>query len=49
MSHEQCSPVIVKGHKLGNLDTVDERYLEARKYLRGVLDKIGAYTGHKPA
>ena len=30
LSHEQCSPIIVKGHKLGGLDTVDQRYIEAR-------------------
>ena len=49
LSHEQCSPIVVKGHKFGGLDTVDERYIEARHYLRGVLDKYQCYTGHKPA
>lgn len=47
-SHEQCSPIIVKGHKLGGLDTVDERYIEARKYFRGMLAKLNCYSGHKP-
>lgn len=47
LSHEQCSPIIVKGHVLGGLDTVDQRYLDARRYLRGVLDKIDGYTGAK--
>jgi sugar phosphate isomerase/epimerase len=49
LSHEQCSPIIVKGHKLGGLDVVDARYVEARKYLRGLLDKLGCYSGHKKA
>lgn len=48
LSHEQCSPIVVKGHKLGGLDTIDERYIEARGFFRGMLDKLGCYTGHKP-
>lgn len=48
LSHEQCSPIIIKGHKLGTLDTIDQRYIEARQYLRGLLNKVGCYTGHKP-
>ncbi len=48
LSHEQCSPIIVKGHKLGGLNTVDERYVESLKYFRGLLAKLGCYTGHKP-
>jgi sugar phosphate isomerase/epimerase len=48
LSAEQCSPIIEKGHRLGTIQTVDERYVESLTYLRGLLDKIGAYTGHKP-
>ena len=47
LSHEQCSPIIVKGHQLGGLDTVDERYVDARNYFRGMLDKLGCYSGKK--
>jgi sugar phosphate isomerase/epimerase len=47
LSHEQCSPIIVKGHKLGGLDTIDERYLEAHSFFRGMLAKLDCYTGHK--
>ena len=47
LSHEQCSPIIVKGHKLGTLQTIDERYIESRQYFRALLDKLGCYTGHK--
>ncbi|MCI0538585.1 MAG: sugar phosphate isomerase/epimerase [Verrucomicrobiales bacterium] len=48
LSHEQCSPIIVKGHRLGGLDTVDQRYLDARNYFRGVLAKLNCYSGRKP-
>jgi sugar phosphate isomerase/epimerase len=47
LSHEQCSPIIVKGHKLGTLDVIDQRYIDAHKYLKGLLLKYGCYTGHK--
>jgi sugar phosphate isomerase/epimerase len=47
LSHEQCSPIIVKGHKLGGLDTIDARYIESRNYFRGLLKKLDCYTGHK--
>jgi sugar phosphate isomerase/epimerase len=47
-SHEQCSPIIAKGHVLGNLGIIDQRYVEARNYFRQTLTKFGCYTGHKP-
>jgi len=47
-SHEQCSPIIVKGHQLGKLATVDERYVDSRNYFRKVFKKLGTYTGNKP-
>ncbi len=46
LSAEQCSPII-KGHKLGTIKLVDERYIASLAYLKGLLVKIGAYTGHK--
>ena len=48
LSHEQCSPIIIKGHKLGGVDTVDERYVEARNFFRPLLDKYNAYEGKSP-
>lgn len=48
LSHEQCSPIIVRGHKLGGLDVVDRRYVEARNYFRKVLAKLDCYSGTKP-
>jgi len=48
LSHEQCSPIILSGHKLGGLDTVDERYVAARSFFRGLLNELDCYSGHKP-
>jgi sugar phosphate isomerase/epimerase len=47
LSHEQCSPIIVKGHTLGDLAEVDRRYVEAHRYLKALLKKLDCYTGHK--
>src|SRR5690606_8289215 len=47
-SHEQCSPIVVKGHQLGTVATVDERYVDARNYFRQLLKELDVYTGHKP-
>lgn len=47
LSHEQCSPIIVKGHKLGTLETIDQRYIDAHRYFRGLLKKLDCYSGHK--
>lgn len=49
LSHEQCSPIVVKGHQLGTVATVDERYVEARNYFRQLLNELDVYTGNKPA
>jgi sugar phosphate isomerase/epimerase len=48
LSHEQCSPIVVKGHKLGSLKVVDERYVDARNYFRKVFNKFDCYSGNKP-
>jgi len=40
-------PVIVKGHKLGTLETIDQRYIEAHRYFSGLLKKLDCYSGHK--
>ena len=47
-SHEQCSPIVVKGHQLGNIAIIDERYVDSRNYFRKVFSKLGTYAGHKP-
>ena len=47
LSHEQCSPIIVKGHTLGDLAEVDKRYGEAHTYLKALLKKLDCYSGHK--
>jgi len=48
LSHEQCSPIIEKGHKLGTLKVVDKRYVDSRNYFRKILKKYNCYTGNKP-
>jgi sugar phosphate isomerase/epimerase len=47
LSAEQCSPIIIKGHKLGTLATIDQGYIDSRTYFRSVLEKLDCYTGHK--
>jgi len=47
LSAEQCSPVIDKGHKLGTVRMVDERYIESIKYLKELALKQDCYSGHK--
>lgn len=47
LSHEQCSPIIVKGHKLGDLDEIDRRYIAAHAFFKALLTKLNCYTGHK--
>ena len=46
LSAEQCSPII-KDHQLGTIELVDERYAASLAFLKGLLVKLGAYTGHK--
>ncbi|KPJ81130.1 MAG: hypothetical protein AMS17_19830 [Spirochaetes bacterium DG_61] len=47
LSHEQCSPIIVKGHKLGDIAEVDRRYVESINFFKPLLKKLNYYTGHK--
>jgi sugar phosphate isomerase/epimerase len=47
LSHEQCSPIIMKGHRLGDLKEVDRRYQAAIAYLKPLVKKLDYYTGHK--
>jgi len=48
LSHEQCSPIVVKGHELGTLKDIDKRYVDSRNYFRKLLKKYGCYSGNKP-
>ncbi|MHC4521806.1 MAG: sugar phosphate isomerase/epimerase family protein [Planctomycetota bacterium] len=47
LSHEQCSPIIVKGHKIAGLKEVDQRYINAINYFKPLLNKLKCYSGHK--
>jgi sugar phosphate isomerase/epimerase len=47
LSHEQCSPIIVQGHRIAGLDEVDRRYRTALTYLKGLALELDYYTGDK--
>ena len=47
LSHEQCSPIIVKGHKLGGIAEIDRRYVASLNFFKPLLKKLDYYTGHK--
>ena len=47
LSQEQCSPIIVKGHKLGGLAEIDRRYQAAHAFFKALLGKLDCYTGHR--
>ena len=49
LSHEQCSPIIVKGHQIAGLDEIDRRYESALSYLKGIALDLDYYTGHRGA
>ena len=41
-AHEQCSPIILKGHKKATIEEVDRRYIEGIKWCRKVWGDIDA-------
>jgi len=47
MAHEQCSPIIVKGHKVAGLDEVDTRNQWACDFFMDLLKKLDYYTGKR--
>ncbi len=48
LSHEQCSPIIIrKGHTLGDIAEVDRRYVAAIDYFKPLLKKLNYYTGRR--
>jgi sugar phosphate isomerase/epimerase len=48
LAHEQCSPIIVKGHKIAGLDEIDRRNKSAINFFKPMLKKLDYYTGHRP-
>jgi sugar phosphate isomerase/epimerase len=48
LGYEQCSPIILRGHKKGTLKEVDRRNQICVRYVRGLLQDLGMYTGKKP-
>jgi sugar phosphate isomerase/epimerase len=47
LGYEQCSPIILKGHKKGTLKEVDRRNQICVRYVRGLLQDQGLYTGKR--
>lgn len=47
LAYEQCSPIIVKGHKIGGLDEIDRRNVEQIRFMKKLLKQLDYYTGHK--
>ena len=47
LGYEQCSPIILKGHKKATLEEVDRRNQAGVAYMRKLLMDLGAYTGNK--
>lgn len=47
LAHEQCSPIIVKGHRIADLEEIDRRNLSAINFFKPLLKKLDYYTGHK--
>jgi hypothetical protein len=39
--------MIVKGHRIADLQEVDQRYLQAIRFFKPLLKKLECYTGHK--
>ena len=47
LAYEQCSPIIVKGHKKAGLDEVDKRNKAQIEFMKPLLQKLDYYTGKK--
>lgn len=47
LSYEQCSAIILKGHKKATIEEVDRRAQAGLKYMNNLMKEVGCYTGHK--
>jgi len=47
LAYEQCSPIIMKGHRKADLKEIDRRNKAAIKFMKKLLLDLDAYTGHK--
>lgn len=48
LAYEQCSPIIVKGHKKATIEEVDRRFAGGIKFLVPLMKEIGVYE-HRAA
>lgn len=45
LAYEQCSPIIVNGHKIAGLDEIDRRNQQQIAFMKPLLKKLDYYTG----
>jgi sugar phosphate isomerase/epimerase len=48
LGYEQCSPIILKGHRKATLSEVDRRNQAGVAYMKKLMIDLGIYTGKKP-
>ena len=47
LAYEQCSPIILKGHKKATIEEVDRRFQAGISYLKKLMNDLGAYEGKR--
>ncbi|MFC1613864.1 sugar phosphate isomerase/epimerase family protein [Gemmatimonadota bacterium] len=47
LAYEQCSPIIIKGHKKAGLEEIDRRNKAQIEFMKPLLQKLDYYTGKK--
>ncbi|MEW5979610.1 MAG: sugar phosphate isomerase/epimerase family protein [Acidobacteriota bacterium] len=47
MAYEQCSAIILEGHKKASLGEVDRRAQAGLDYMKNLMNRLGAYSGKK--
>lgn len=45
LAYEQCSPIILKGHKYATLEEVDRRAQQGFNFMKDLAIELGVYTG----
>jgi len=47
MGYEQCSAIILHGHKKATLEEVDRRAQSGLEYMKNLMNELGVYSGKK--
>jgi protein FrlC len=45
LSYEQCSPIILRGHKKPTIEEIDRRAQQGINYMKRLMKELGVYTG----